>query len=105
MTAVYDQLPKRMRKALMAAITAATSAILLALAWYAASYVRTLHELGGIYPALRVPFFVVYAVAPAGLFLAGVQYGLAALRNLTEPEIYLSVETKDEYEEPITQEI
>lgn len=105
MTAIYDQLSPAMRKAFMVGITASTAGIMLTLSWYAAGYVVTAYELGGIYPALRVPFWIVYTVAPVGLFLAGVQYGLAAARNLTSKDVYLSFELKDEYEEPLTQEI
>jgi TRAP-type C4-dicarboxylate transport system permease small subunit len=105
MTAVYDQLPRPLRKAFMIGITAATSAILLALSWYAAGYVATVRELGGISPALRVPFYMIYSVAPLGLFLAGLQYALAAARNLISSNIYVSYERKDMYEEPVAQEI
>lgn len=105
MTAIYDQLPRSLRKIFMVVITASTAVIMFALSWYAASYVVTVYELEGIYPALRVPFFAVYAVAPIGLFLAGIQYALAAAKNLASDEIYISFERKDEYEEPVTQEI
>lgn len=105
MTAIYDQLSPSMRKAFMVVITASTALIMFVLTWYAVSYVVTVYELGGIYPALRIPFYVVYAIAPVGLFLAGVQYGLATVRNLTSKDVYLSFEKKDEYEEPLTQEI
>lgn len=105
MTAIYDQLGSRVRKAFMVIITATTSLIMLALGCYAVSYVMTVHELGGVFPVLQIPLYIVYAVAPIGLFLAGIQYGLATVRNLISPEIYLSFETKDEYEQPITKEI
>ena len=105
MTAIYDQLGPRMRKLCMVVITASTSAIMFALCWYAVGYVIAVYQLGGIYPALGVPFYLVYAIAPVGLFLAGIQYGLATIKNLTSEDIYLSFETKDEYEQPVTQEI
>lgn len=105
MTAVYDQLSLAMRKTFMAVITATTALIMFALCWYAIQYVVTVYELGGIYPALRVPFYVVYAIAPVGLFLAGLQYSLAFARNLTSDDVYLSFEMRDEYEESVTQEI
>lgn len=105
MTAIYDQMPLRIRKALMVLITASTSAIMIVMACYALSYVAAVHDLGGIYPALRVPFYVVYSIAPLGLLLAGIQYGLAAARNLTSSDVYISFERKDEYEETVTQEI
>jgi TRAP-type C4-dicarboxylate transport system permease small subunit len=72
---------------------------------YACHYVYTVYQLGGIFPALRVPFFIVYLSAPLGLFLAGIQYSLAVVRNLTSEGVYLSFEIKDEYEEPVSQEI
>lgn len=105
MTAIYDQLPTAARKWAMVIITSTTAAIMFVLTWYAFGYVTAVYELGGVYPVLSVPFSVVYAIAPVGLLLAGVQYALATIRNLTEPEIYLSFETRDEYEEPVIQEI
>lgn len=105
MTALYDQLSHKMRKLFMTVITALTAVMMFALTAYAVQYVHTVYELGGIYPALRVPYFVIYAIAPVGLFLAGLQYALACIRNLTSEDIYLSFEVKDEYEQPVTQEI
>lgn len=105
MTAIYDQLPLAGRKALMIVITVSTAAIMFTLAWYAIRYVITVYQLGGVFPALRIPFFVVYAVAPLGLILAGVQYALAAARNLTSRDVYLSFDKRDEFEQPVTQEI
>ena len=98
MTAIYDMLPERVRKGMMIVITSVTSALLFVLTWYASSYVATVARLGGISPALRIPFWALYAVAPVGLFLAAVQYALAAIKNLTNPGIYLSFTRADGYE-------
>lgn len=105
MTAIYDQLTPSMRKVFMVMITASTAVLMLVLAWYAGLYVVTVYELGGIYPALRIPFYVVYAIAPIGLLLAGIQYALAAVRNMVSKEVYLSFEKKDEYADVVTREI
>lgn len=105
MTALYDQLSRPARKAFMIVITTSTSVLMLALTWYAVWYVHTVYELGGIYPALRVPFYLVYAIVPLGFLLASFQYSLATMRNLISEDIYLSFEKKDEYEEPVAQEI
>jgi len=67
--------------------------------------VQTVYQLGGIYPVLRVPFYVVYATAPLGLFLSAVQYALATIKNITSDEPYLSYDVRDEHEQPIKQEI
>lgn len=104
MTALYDQLSRPVRKAFMIVITASTSVVMLALTWCAVWYVQTVYELGGISPALRVPYYVVYAIAPIGLLLASIQYSLATMRNLASEDIYLSFEKKDEYEKPVVQE-
>jgi C4-dicarboxylate transporter, DctQ subunit len=98
MTAIYDQLPPRIRKPLMVLITGGTAAILVVLAWYALIYVVTVYRLGGISPALRLPYWIPYSVAPVGLLLAGIQYGLAAVRNLGGPGIYVSFSRQDGYE-------
>jgi len=58
----------------------------------------TVAQLGGISPALRIPFWMLYAVAPVGMLLAAVQYALAAVKNLTSPGIYLSFSRADAYE-------
>jgi C4-dicarboxylate transporter DctQ subunit len=102
MTAVYDQLGDRPRKALRVVICASTAALLFLLAWYALRYAETVRALGTVSPTLRVPLFLVYLAAPLGLALGGVQYVFAAWRNLTSPpgEVYLSFEHRDDYEEP-----
>lgn len=105
MTAIYDQLPSDWRKRLMVAISATTAAVMFVLASYAIRYVATVYELGAISPALRVPYFAVFCFAPLGLILAGLQYTLALVRNLSSRDTYLSFTVKDEYEQPITQEI
>jgi C4-dicarboxylate transporter DctQ subunit len=98
MTALYDMLPESARKVMMIVITSVTSVLLFVLCWYAAAYVLTVHRLGGISPALRIPYWSVYLVAPVGLFLAGVQYALAAVKNMTTPGVYLSFTRADTYE-------
>ena len=77
MTAIYDQLSQRKRKALMLVITGATSLLMLVLGVYACQYVWTVYELGGRSPALGVPYYLFYLSAPLGLFLGAVQHGLA----------------------------
>lgn len=95
MTAIYDQLPERVRKALMLVISASTSALLLALTAWSLRYVGTVRALGTVSPVLQVPLWIVYLAAPLGLGLAGVQYALTFVRNLLEEEIYLSYEVRE----------
>ena len=99
MTALYDQLPRRWRKAVMIATSAITSAMLAALVVFAIQYIATLRVLGTVSPALRVPLHLVYWVAPLGLGLASVQYALGVVRNCLDEEVYVSFDVRDEYEE------
>lgn len=100
MTALYDQLSLRRRKAVMIGVAAVTALLLFVLAGYSAVYISTVRALGTVSPVLEVPFWLVYLSVPLGLVLAGIQYALTVVRNLTEPDVYLSFEQKDEYEEP-----
>lgn len=99
MTALYDQLPAAGRKALMVLIAASTAALLFALSWYALDYVLQTRAVGSVSAALRIPLYLIYAVVPLGLALGGVQYLLAALRNLLSPGVYVSFRREDRYDE------
>lgn len=100
MTALYDALGPRAQKAVMLLITSSTSCLLFGLTWLSLRYVfGTVRELGPVSPVLRVPRHWVYAAAPVGFFLGGIQYALAFLKNLTEPDVYLSFDKRDEYDE------
>ena len=98
MTALYDALPLRARKAVRLFITATTAALLFYLAYLGLRYsLGTVRELGSVSPALEVPLWLVYLAAPAGFILAGIQYVLAFVQNLRAEEVYLSFEQLDEY--------
>ncbi|MEZ4237795.1 MAG: TRAP transporter small permease [Myxococcota bacterium] len=101
MTAIYDQLSPRAQKATMVGISATTSALLAVLAVYGVSYAATVHTLGTVSPALRVPLWVVYAVAPLGLGLGAVQYALVVARNLVDDGVWIGPDVLDEYEDAV----
>jgi len=96
MTALFDLLPERPRKAVMILIDATTSVLLFYLAYLGVSYsIDTVRELGSVSPVLQVPMWIVYLAAPLGFVLAGLQYALALYRNLTTEGIWLSYEQQD----------
>lgn len=100
MSALYDQLGDRLRKALMTAICLITGALLLFLACLAVRYVGHVHRVGGSTPALGIPLYLIYLWTPVGFVLGAIQYFLAAWRNLTSSEIWLSIHRRDTYDEP-----
>jgi TRAP-type C4-dicarboxylate transport system permease small subunit len=97
MTAIYDNLNDRSRKGLMILIAALTALLLFVLAGYATHYVIVMHRLGSVSPVLQVPLYLVYAIAPIGLALGGIQYVLTVIKNLQSDAIYLSYDVPDEY--------
>lgn len=97
MTAIYDQLGRRARKAMMILIAAVTAVLLGALAVYSASYVGHVRQVSQVTPALGIPLWLAYLVAPLGLTLGAVQYLMTVVRNLLEKEVYVSFDRKDEY--------
>lgn len=92
MSAVSDALPTAARRRLMSVVCGSTAILLVALAWYAARYAWGVDRRS---PVMGVPLGWVYLVAPIGLFLGGVQYAFAALRNLTSSEVYVSFDRLD----------
>jgi TRAP-type C4-dicarboxylate transport system permease small subunit len=100
MSAIYDLLPARIRKALMVVIASLTSACMFFLAYYSCYYISEVHASGRILPALGIPVFYIYLWAPLGFVMAGVQYAFTAVKNLVEKEIYLSTSVKDGYADP-----
>ncbi|MEJ2130204.1 MAG: TRAP transporter small permease [Gammaproteobacteria bacterium] len=99
MTALYDQFSAGARKTLMVVIGLTTAMLLFLLAYYAARYVASTYRIGSVTPALRIPLYLVYLVAPVGLVLGGVQFVLAALRNVLEPGVHISFRRRDEYDD------
>lgn len=95
MTAVYDLASAEVQRWWMAGIASVTTGLLAILTWYAAQYVLTVYQLGGIYPATRAPFWCVYAIVPLGLGLTTLQYAATVWRNLRGHRPYLSALVPD----------
>ena len=99
MTAIYDAFGHRIRKALMIIMALVTALLLFILAVHAARYAWNTWRIGTVTPALRIPLGLIYATAPVGLALGGVQYVLTAMRNIAEHDVYESFTHKDEYDD------
>ena len=99
MSAFYDQLGDRGKKILMILIAAITGAFMFLLAYYSYLYVERVARLGRVTPALQVPLYLTYLWIPVGFVITGIQYWLTVVRNLTAPDVYISWEQVDVYEE------
>ncbi|WP_405405270.1 TRAP transporter small permease [Paracoccus sp. Ld10] len=100
MSAITDALPPRARKAMLVVISVMTSALLMVLAWFALSYVISQAGRGRVLPALSIPQWWIIVWVPAGFFLTGLQYALTTLKNLRDPDIWLSTAVRDGYDLP-----
>lgn len=99
MSAIYDLLQGRLRKAVLVGTWLVTSVLLGLLAVLAAQYVASARAAGSVTPALRVPWWIVYTVVPVGLGVASLQYALAVLRNLLTPGLHHSLRKEERYED------
>ncbi|UWQ78220.1 TRAP transporter small permease [Leisingera sp. S132] len=101
MTAAYDLLPPRGRKMLMMLITCTTSVLLMFLAYQAVFYVLEIKAVNRLSPALQFPVYIIYSVIPIGLAMAGLQYLIAFMMNLTHEGTWLSYEVEESEAEEI----
>ncbi len=99
MSAIYDQAKGNWRKAMNIIITAGSAAVMFYLCWYAVIYEAQVRSIGQTTPNLGIPLWVLYLAVPFGLFLAGLQYTLTTLRNLTSKDLYRSFTELEVYEE------
>ena len=90
MTALYDMLGQRAKKALTLLIAIVTASLMFYLAFQAVIYVQELKQINRLSPALQFPVYIVYSIIPLGFFMAGLQYLSGFLINLMHTEIYIS---------------
>lgn len=99
MSALYDVLSDRNKKLLMLVITLTTAVTLFVLSYYAYAYVVGVARRGTIVATLQIPLYWTLIVVPLGLFVGGVQYVLAFVKNLQSRNVYLSFSALDVYDE------
>lgn len=99
MGAIFDFLPLKVRKILMFFILGVSAIVLLTLAYLSVVYLIKVGRLGQTTPALRIPYWIFIGIAPLGFFAAGLQYVLAFVKNIVEPEVWMSAEQQIEYED------
>lgn len=99
MSAIFDTLPPRPRKALMVVIAVVTAVFMFGLCYYSITYIGTQYSRGRVLPALQIPVWLSLIWVPVGFFMTGMQYTLTAIKNLLEKDIYLSTNVLEGYDE------
>ena len=99
MSAIFDKLPVKTRKALMIVIAVVTSLAMFALCYFSISYIGKVQTSGRVLPALQIPVWWIFVWVPVGFFVTGTQYLLTAIKNIIEKDVYLSTNVLEGYEE------
>ncbi|WP_110669424.1 TRAP transporter small permease [Salinicola halophilus] len=99
MSAFYDQLKGRARKALLIVISLGTALLMFYFCYKSIEYVMALHDRGRTSASLQIPFWIVYLALPVGFALAGIQYVLTAVRNMLSPGVWRSLTEEETYDE------
>jgi len=97
MSAIYDAMPTKARKFAMICISLTTSIFMFVLAKYSFEYIVEVYESGRILPAIGIPVFYVYLWVPIGFTVTALQYLFTVIKNISEPDVYLSTTVKDGY--------
>lgn len=96
MTAIYDSLSHKKKKALTMFIAITTAALMFLFAYEAVVYVSHLKEINRLSPALQLEVYLIYSIVPVGFFMAGIQFVIRFIQNILHEEIYLSYDVIEE---------
>ena len=97
MSAIYDELPIKMRKVMMITMSLITAFFMFVLSYYSFQYIHSVFESGRLLPALNIPAFIIYLWVPIGFGVTGLQYAFTVVKNIIEEDIYLSTKVRDGY--------
>jgi len=98
MSAIYDVSPEKVKKIMILAISAVSAVVMIYMGFLSVEYVLWMRSLGQMAPTLGMPYWIGIIIVPVGFFLAGVQYILTVLKNLTTKEVWVGSEKQSEYE-------
>ncbi|MDR2443448.1 MAG: TRAP transporter small permease [Deltaproteobacteria bacterium] len=90
MSMLSDLLKGVPRKVLAIFVSAITAIVMFYLTYLSLKYVLKIASLHRVSPILQVPVQYVWIVMPIGMFLTGIQYSLALIRNLISPGAWIS---------------
>jgi C4-dicarboxylate transporter, DctQ subunit len=103
MGAFFDMMNPRIEKVFMLLIATVSAVVMFIMAFTGYEYVTTAMGRGHETGALRLPYWIFYAIIPVGFFMAGIQYIRTIIKNLTEKDTWMSPEQQSEYEEEMAQ--
>lgn len=90
MSMLNDALKGKARKILAIAVSLGTAVVMFYVAYLSFRYVAKIASLNRVSPILQWPVQYIWIVMPVGMFLTGIQYTLAFIRNLISPGAWVS---------------
>ncbi|ABR49848.1 Tripartite ATP-independent periplasmic transporter, DctQ component [Alkaliphilus metalliredigens QYMF] len=98
MGAIFDAMNPKIQKVMIIIICAVSAFVMFLMALYAYQYVEVIMNTNQRTPALRLPYWIFLVMVPIGFFSAGLQYIRTIIKNIKEPDVWLSPEQQGEYE-------
>lgn len=90
MSMLNDALKGTPRKILAMAVALGSAIVMFYVAYLSCRYVMKVASLNRVSPILQWPVQYIWIIMPIGIFLAGIQYILAFIRNLISPGAWIS---------------
>ena len=94
MNAIVDNVPKKIRKAMMVIISGFTAVVMFYMTSVFVRYAMDNLKVGRVSTALEWPMWVIQSLVAIGVFLTAVQYLVCFIRNLTTSDVYLGSEVR-----------
>nr|WP_223155142.1 TRAP transporter small permease [Alkalibacillus aidingensis] len=95
MSAIYDTVPWKVRKAMAIFIPCVTSIALFYLSYVSYEYVLTVYESGRTTASLEVPLWWMYMFIPIGFFTGAIQFLRNTIVNIVNKEVYIGTDVLD----------
>jgi len=99
MGAFLEIMPPNIEKGFIVLISLISAAVMFYMADASYEYLINSMQRAHETPALRLPAWIFYLIAPISFGLAGVQFLRTIITNFIEPEVWISPEQQSEYEE------
>lgn len=99
MAMIFDLVNARVKKLMVLTTSLVSGIVPLYLTYYSLIYLLKVQSFGHLTPAMRLPYWTFLIIIPVGFFLAGFQYLLTFIKNVSTKEVWVTYEQKSEYED------
>jgi len=95
MSALLDIFPKKVQKILVVTNCITSSVVMFYMTYISFRYIQYVYFWNHVTTSLRIPYWIVYFIAPIGFSMSGLYYLLAIVKNIqVKEETWMSYEQK-----------